>query len=205
MKMKKLLFITSVLISALLFGSATESFAQNEHLKFAGIPLDGTITQFHQKLIAKGYKSDIELTKRLSASRAYEGVFAGEKCNVYVYFDIKTNKVYRAKAVVMSLSESTAKQKYDSMLSKLMQKYNETNSILKEDKESHFVSSYFILPMREEYNEFLTTWGNSYGSISIYIVESEDKFNYPYHFSLHIDYEDQLNSDAHNRNVEDDL
>ena len=197
--MKKLLFIAmTMLLSSL-------SWGQNEHLSFAGIPIDGTITQFHQKLTSQGYKYDVELTKRLTGSRAYEGIFAGEQCDVYVYFDIQTSKVYRAKAVISSLSESLAKQKYESILTRLKKKYTDDNSLLEEKKDSEYIASCLIIPMRESYNEFLTTWGNSYGAITVYIVESADKYNYPYHYSLHIDYEDQLNSDAHNKNVEDDL
>lgn len=30
-------------------------YAQSEHLKFSGIPIDGTINQFQAKIVQKGY------------------------------------------------------------------------------------------------------------------------------------------------------
>ena len=41
------------------------AIAQKEHLKFMGIPLNGTITQFQNKLAAKGIKVDSKLNKNL--------------------------------------------------------------------------------------------------------------------------------------------
>ena len=197
--MKKILFVAMMCLIS------TFVIAQNDHLKFSGIPLDGTVSQFHNKIIQKGYKYDAEMTKRLTGGRAYVGVFAGEQSDIYVYYDLKTSKVYRVKVVISSLSESLAKQKFESMVSRLKNKYTENNSLYDDSKDSNFVDSYLILPLRDKYNEFLTAWGNSYGGISIFITESADKYNYPYHYSLHIDYEDQLNSDAHRKSIEDDL
>ena len=37
--------------------------AQTQHMKFMGIPLNGTISAFHQKLVAKGCKPDVEYNK----------------------------------------------------------------------------------------------------------------------------------------------
>lgn len=201
--MKKLLFITSVLISALLFGSATESFAQNEHLKFAGIPLDGTITQFHQKLIAKGYTIDKDANSKDNVRR-YKGTFAGEQCDIAIFFDEHTKIVYRAKVLISELSEEIAEQKYSSMKSRLIKKYDESSS-LHTTGERDGLETFSIIPMREKYNEYLTRWKNSYGEIDIYRAKNADNFNYPYHFYLHIDYADQISSDAHEKNVEDDL
>ena len=40
----------------ILYLFTTTSFAQTEHATFMGIPINGTITQFHQKIVAKGAK-----------------------------------------------------------------------------------------------------------------------------------------------------
>lgn len=201
--MKRLFFIATVLLSALLLCSVTESFAQNEHLKFAGIPIDGTISQFHQKLIAKGYTIDKDAISRDNVRR-YKGTFAGEQCSVVIYFDEHTKIVYRAKVLISELSEEIAEQKYSSLKSRLIKKYDESSS-LHTPGERDGLETFSINPMREKYNEYLTRWKNSYGEIDIYRAKNADNFNYPYHFYLHIDYEDQINSDAHEKNVEDDL
>lgn len=47
---KKLLLLMFVSLFALVLQ------AQTEHMKFAGIPLTGTIDQFQKKLVAKGFR-----------------------------------------------------------------------------------------------------------------------------------------------------
>lgn len=204
--MKRLFFIATVLLSALLFGSATECFSQNEHLKFAGIPLDGTISQFHQKLVAKGYKYDVDVSKQFDDSRVYSGIFAGETCRIYVFYDTKTKIVYRAKAVVVELSESVAEQKFDNIKSRLCAKYTEDNSIHDNAEGSKFKCAFSILPLRENLDLSSSTWKNAYGIINIYVTKIDSYIlTSSNDHSLHIDYEDQINSDAHEKNVEDDL
>ena len=62
--------------------------AQTQHMKFMGIPLNGTISAFHQKLVAKGCKHDVEVSKVAGVgSRAFTGTFFGEKSGIYVYYN----------------------------------------------------------------------------------------------------------------------
>lgn len=166
--------------------------------------MDGNVTQFHQKLITKGYKFDADFSKRLEDSRAYLGLFAGEKCSLYLYFDAKTKIVYRVKVVLGDLSESSSERKYSEMKERLKNKYDELNN-LHEIGEAQGFESFSILPMREKYNKFLTKWQNCYGEIDLYRAKNTNDFNYPFHYSVHIDYLDQLNSDARDKNIEDDL
>ena len=58
--MKKIM----LLLLTCLFAFPILSVAQSqEHLKFMGIPLDGTITQFQAKLQAKGVNYDTQVVK----------------------------------------------------------------------------------------------------------------------------------------------
>lgn len=55
-------------------------FAQTEHMKFAGIPLTGSIEQFQKKLIAKGFRLNAKISKLLPVgTRSFIGTFAGKK------------------------------------------------------------------------------------------------------------------------------
>ena len=70
------------------------AMAQTEHLKFMGIPLNGTITQFQNKLKAKGVDVNPSLNKFIpTGGRAFKGVFSGNDATIFVYYDEKTKKV----------------------------------------------------------------------------------------------------------------
>lgn len=79
------------------------AFAQsaNGHLKYMGIPITGTITQFQNKLAAKGIKYNQPMSARLDAgTRGFNGTFAGNKVTIFVYYDIRSKIVYRVKSVI---------------------------------------------------------------------------------------------------------
>ena len=111
------------LLTFLLCLFTTISFAQ-EHMKFAGIPLNGTITQFQQKLLAKGYTVNSKMNSVLPVgTRSFKGTFIGKRANVAVYYDETTHIVYGAKAYFDELSETKAKEEKDGIESLLKQKY----------------------------------------------------------------------------------
>jgi hypothetical protein len=68
--------------------------AQTQHLKFQGIPLNGTISAFHQKLVAKGFKHDAVLSKGVGAgTRCFSGVCFNKEAMIGVYYIPKTKLV----------------------------------------------------------------------------------------------------------------
>ena len=100
--------------------------AQAEHLKFMGIPLTGTITQFQQKLATKG----VTHNKRASATvpigtRFFNGKFAGSKADIIVWYDADTKIVYGAKAVYECYSTTERDNKYNELKPLLSAKYAE--------------------------------------------------------------------------------
>lgn len=116
--MKRIIFLWVVLICATIIP------AQAQHMKFMGIPLTGTITQFQQKLAAKGVTHD----KRLSAlsdkgTRVFKGSFAGSDATIVVMYSVNTKIVYAAKAYYDCYSTTAREQKYDELKSLLEQKY----------------------------------------------------------------------------------
>ena len=107
--------------------------AQTQHLKFQGIPLNGTISAFHQKLVAKGFKHDAVLSKNLDAgARAFTGTFFGKKANLYVFY-IPTTKVVAGLNV--SLQDYDGESDYAQINRVLAKKYPEAE-VTEEDFEN---------------------------------------------------------------------
>ena len=81
--MKKfLLVLLSVFMCTSIYGQA--------HMKFMGIPLNGTIEQFSQKLKIKGITYDAIASKKLSpGAKLYNGTFMGEHAQFVVMFNAK--------------------------------------------------------------------------------------------------------------------
>ncbi|MBO5272415.1 MAG: hypothetical protein J6B30_06335 [Muribaculaceae bacterium] len=53
-----------------------------------GIPINGSITNFQNKLIAKGFKYDKAGSMALETpTRIFKGQFAGETAQLFVYYD----------------------------------------------------------------------------------------------------------------------
>lgn len=179
--MKRLL---SALFCMLLVAAA---FAQNanEHLKYMGIPITGTISQFHSKLAAKGVRYDQNLSSMVNDGvRVFKGTFAGNKATIFVYYDTKTKIVYRVKSVFDNLDENIADTKYRSMRQLFMQKYDDISYGEQADKETLSINT-------------------NNGSIAMYIVK--DSLLFPFEYSVHIDYEDGNNAGRHDDNLLDEI
>jgi len=191
--------------------------AQSEHLKFMGIPLDGKINDFQLQLLKKGCTLDKLLMKYINpkGSRFYEGSFAGNSAKIVVFFNEKTKKVYRAKAIISAYSEEQIKQKYSEMKSMLMdkydiqyrfqQKYGEVlnDSVIGdlkwyfEDTGGKFESTSFIVTGVEVFERI--------GDIDLFVREMESSISYQTEYGLHVDYIDKENNLADQDERMDDL
>lgn len=159
---------------------------QAQHLKFMGIPLTGTITQFQNKLQAKGVKYDKKTSQRApSGVRAFNGTFAGEKADIYVYYDQSSKVVYRAKAVITYPTETICDSHYNDFKSLLSSKYPDAYC---EEGYQDEHESYLYVVSSEGSGELR----DIHGMIGIY-VSKDNIFDY-FERSLHIDYTDYLNS-----------
>lgn len=84
MKKYLLLILCTLFISV----SLSAQSKSNPHLKFMGIPINGSITNFQNKLIAKGFKYDKAGSMALETpTRIFKGQFAGETAQLFVYYD----------------------------------------------------------------------------------------------------------------------
>lgn len=191
--MKKILLT----LCCMLFAIAT--IAQtNNHIKFMGIPLTGTIAQFQAKLVAKGCTYNKVASSSISnGTRAFKGTFVGNKVDIYVYYDIKTKIVYRTKAVVSGVSEDFAEQEYSKMKDLLSQKYGSDSEDMyvgtKDGKESvSFISA--------------NDDGETNGSIDLFITQDEETWvRAPFNYNLHIDYNDRINTNKHENQQLDEI
>lgn len=174
--MKKTL---SLLICCLI---ALNLFAQKEHLKFMGIPLNGTITAFQSKLQAKGVRYDQKTSSQLSVGcRAFNGAFSGEKATIFVYYNEKTKIVYRAKAVITYSNKDIGERRLDDFKQMLKAKY--ANGLMEDGEQDGHPSLSIMIPDSKE------EW--TLGYVSLYMTDP------PYSFmddvNLHLDYEDKAN------------
>ena len=168
--MKRIIFLFVFGIMSLIsFGQETE------HLKFMGIPIDGTLTEFTQKLIQKGFKkSDHE--------QLLTGKFAQEDAFVYLYYTPQSKKIFGC-TVIFNEHTSWNSLKYDYLKFKesLIQKYG--NPI----KDIHYFSNpydegdgYEMTAIQLDKCNYACIWNN----ISIIILTSKN---------IAIYYEDPIN------------
>ncbi|MBE6339462.1 MAG: hypothetical protein E7069_01825 [Bacteroidales bacterium] len=87
--MKQIITLVMLLISV-------AAFAQTEHLKIMGIPIDGNITSFQSKLQQKGFvfKSNKSTPGEREVYKQYSEKFAGRNCSLFVSYDRNTKIVY---------------------------------------------------------------------------------------------------------------
>ena len=114
----------SLLLLMLVSLLALTSFAQTEHMKFMGIPIDGSLKSFCSQLKKKGFDRDPYETRRKD-SRIYIGEFAGHNSKVFVYSDAKSNNVHTVIVNISSYEEDVALSIYNNLRQMLIEKYSE--------------------------------------------------------------------------------
>lgn len=180
MKKYLLLILCTLFISV----SLSAQSKSNQHLKFMGIPINGSITNFQNKLIAKGFKYDQAGSKALeSPTRIYKGQFAGETAQLFVYSDRDQKFVYRVKAIIQRDSEKQILYMMRMYRKQLVEKY----STYAEEGTHEGNESYYI-PVEN-------------GWIDLYYVQNV----YDIGYSLQIDYWDETNTQKHEANNMNDL
>lgn len=180
MKKYLLLILCTLFISV----SLSAQSKSNQHLKFMGIPINGSITNFQNKLIAKGFKYDKATSKAIEGpTRYYDGQFAGETAQLIVYYNRDQKFVYRVKVVIERSSEEQIKTLMNSFRNQLVEKY----STYAEEGTYEGNESYYI-PLN-------TGWVDLFYVYNIYSIG----------YSLHIDYWDEENYNKNRKNNMDDL
>ena len=164
-----------ILIALLFVFSCIGAMAQNanEHLKFMGIPINGTLESFTQKLVAKGMKRQLGWDN----TGVFRGTFAGEcDCKVYVNRIPSRNIVYRI--VVCLPSRDTwdwLEKDYNKFKEMLTSKYGEPKFCSESFKEATYVGSDYlkISALKGGKCEYYSTWDLNEGFIILEIFNAD--------------------------------
>lgn len=117
-KMKKLLIVAI----AFLFSLSLNAQTTEEHMKFKGVPIDGTLADFTQKMKQKGFSY-----KGMEDGMAlFEGEFAATKGCTIIAVAKSTNVVHKVAVAFPDCDTwSCLSNKYESLKDMLTQKYGE--------------------------------------------------------------------------------
>lgn len=116
--MKRLLTILIVL------GVSLYGYSQTEHAKFMGIPIDGTITQFQQKLKTKGINYNQAVSRNVpNGARVFYGRHEGENARITVMYNVNTKIVYTVGVVFEYKTSNSAIEKFTEISTSLNNKY----------------------------------------------------------------------------------
>lgn len=99
-------------------------FGQTEHMKFMGIPINGHINSFKEKIIKKGFKDDsYNINVNPVGCKIFNGPFFGRKTILYIYYNDKTKIVYRVKVLFLTSNSDVTNQLYKELEKSLDSKY----------------------------------------------------------------------------------
>lgn len=114
--MKRLLIL---IISCLCF---TQAFS-DDHLKFLGFPIDGTVNEYASKIKSKGFYVSPENKYVGKGLRVMRGPFLGEERDIGLIYDKDTNLMYGGTYAEKFYDEKDAKSLYDKLVPLLREKY----------------------------------------------------------------------------------
>lgn len=97
------------------------SKAQDSHLQFLGIPLEGKIATFNQEMLKKDFMRSNP--GQNDGTNIYKGLFAGEQAYAFVFYDPQTDFVYRAVALITCPTKELILEKYQTMRDQIEAKY----------------------------------------------------------------------------------
>ena len=192
-----------ILIALLFVFSCIGAMAQNanEHLKFMGIPINGTLESFTQKLVAKGLKREHAWDNAL----LLKGTFAGKSgSGVCVMRVPSRNIVY--KVVVCLPSKDTwewLENDYKEFKEMLTTKYGEPYKCSESFKEGTYVGSDYlkISALKGGECEYYSAWGSTEGMILLEIFNADGSSD----CCVRLTYIDLINGKLADSSKQDDL
>ena len=168
--MKRIITI-AVLIFSFMFVMAQ---TPNKYLTFEGIPITGTLENFAQKLVAKGFK-------KIDSDKTYvelEGKFAGYSgCKIYVFKVPNRNIVYGVGVVFPKKSSwANLEKEYYKFKGMLTNKYGKpaSHSETFKERKSTVNDAAKMLSLKEGNCNYATGWEVDNGFIQMYIFPKND-------------------------------
>ena len=173
----------------------------NEHLKFMGIPINGTLESFTQKLVAKKIKS-IQAAEGVGL---FNGAFAGKNdCNIFVATVPNRNIVSKV-VVCLPPRETWAwlESDYNEFKQMLTSKYGEPFQHSETFKAGSYTSSDALKmsSLRGGKCEYYVGWKLNEGVILLEIISIES----PSSCLVRLSYYDAINSKLEEASKQDDL
>ncbi len=192
-----------ILIALLFVFSCIGVMAQNtnEHFKFMGVPINGTLESFTQKLVAKKIKS-IQATESVGL---FNGTFAGKRnCEVYVNRIPSRNIVYRVTVLLPRRDTwEWLESDYKEFKEMLTTKYGEPVKCSESFKEGTYVGSDYlkISAVKEGKCEYYSAWGTTEGVIFLEIFNADVSSN----CCVRLHYIDRINNKLAEDSKQNDL
>lgn len=122
-----------------------------QHMKFMGIPLDGTIDNFALKLKAKGVTYDAAKSKAAGQGiRVFNGTFVGENAMIAVYYNSKSKIVYGAAVELQYSTVESAHTPFANLTEQLQQKYPNAKYRANRDSDGDANGVAFDIPDKTE-------------------------------------------------------
>ena len=192
-----------ILIALLFVFSCIGVMAQNanEHLKFMGIPINGTLESFTQKLVAKKIKS-IQAAEGVGL---FNGAFAGKNdCNIFVATVPNRNIV--SKVVVCLPSRETwawLEHDYNEFKQMLTSKYGEPFQHSETFKDGASPTSDYskMSLLKDDKCLYFSMWKFNEGVIALHILGAESSLN----CFVRIGYIDGINDELAKDSKQNDL
>ena len=174
--MKKMLF--SLLIALM----SVTAFSQ-EHLTFNGVPINGTLEEFVQKLESKGFK----LVEYMGSNAVMKGDFAGNSATLFILGSKKTKTVWKVAAQFADKdSWSDLKSQYNSYKDMYTQKYGKPSDHFEFFSKPYYEGDgYELQALRKGKCNYISFYNIANGTICVELSKSE---------CLQLGYEDKINT-----------
>ena len=165
MKIKLLLLVVMFMLSVNLIAQTT-----GEHMKFKGIPIDGTLNDFTQKMKQKGF-SYVGMEDGMAM---FTGEFAATKGCTIIAVAKSTNDVHKVAVAFPDCDTwSCLINKYESLKEMLTQKYGEpASNVEKFDSKYIDDDSDRFYNVRVDRCKYSTSWSTVMGEIDLDITHS---------------------------------
>ena len=195
--MKKIFFIATILLTMML--SARDfTIAQTKHVQFKGIPVDGTLSSFVNKLKTQGF----EYLASQDGIALLTGKFAGyPSCDIYV---VSTNNTVW-KVVVEFPEQKTltdVMNRYDEFKQSFKLKYNVEPQVLEELAEGYKSEQIAYLGFKNKASKWYSLFEIPGGTVVIEIQSSSNSYG---NLQLRLDYYDEMNSVIRDSATMDDI
>ena len=175
-------------------------FAQNKHLSFKGVPINGTLRQFTTKLVQKGFSK----VKQEQGVALLKGEFAGYKaCDIIVLSNGPQKTVYSVGVFFPGCNDwESLKIIYNSIQEKLTTNYGEPSVVIEEFKDGIEPYSNYdkFLQVILKQCTFKTLYTTEKGDISLSLWPLENM-----NCCVFLIYTDKINEQKANSSAIDDL